>query len=172
MARVFDITAGSDSVRLDTRGQGDAAFTVSNVSGRRVRGRAKAVPKDPSTAGWLSISGNAERDFAASGTQLFTTKVVVPADARPGSHTFRLDIVSVDNPDEETAQGPSVGFTVAEAVPPPPKSYRAWFALAVILLLVVGGLAIWLVRPRPKPVAPPTAAAPPTAPGRSCQLRW
>ena len=170
MARAFDITAGSDSVRLDTKGQGDAAFTVSNVSGRRIRGRAKAVPKDPSTARWLSLSGDAERDFPAAAPNCSPPRSCVPADARPGSHTFRLDVVSVDNPDEETAQGPSVGFTVAEAVPPPPKSYRAWFALAVILLLVLGGLAIWLVRPRPKP-SPPDGPRTPDGSGRSCQLR-
>lgn len=167
MARVFDITAASDSLRLDTKGQGDVAFTVSNVSGRRIRGRAKVVPKDPATAGWLAMAGDAERDFPAGGTQTFTAKVAVPADARAGQYSFRLDVVSVDNPDEETAQGPSVGFSVAEAVAPPPKSSRAWFALAVILLLVVGGGALWMVRPRPRPTPAPLptpAASPAPAP--------
>jgi hypothetical protein len=159
MARVFDITAGSDAVRLDTKGQGDAAFTISNVSGRRVRGRAKVVPKDPSTAGWLSLAGDAERDFPAGGTHLFTAKVAVPPEGRPGTYPFRLDVISVDNPDEETTQGPTVAFTVAEAPPPAPKSHTTSLILAVILVLVVGGAAIWLVRPRPGPPPPPVVAA-------------
>jgi hypothetical protein len=158
MARVFDITAGSDAVRLDTRGQGDAAFTISNVSGRRIRGRATVVPKDPSTARWLSIDGDAERDFPAGSTHLFTAKVAVPPDGRPGTYPFRLDVVSVDNPDEETAQGPTVAFTVAEAPPPPPKSYRTWLILAVILVLIAGGVAIWLVLPRDAPPPPSRVA--------------
>ena len=151
MARVFDITAASDVVRLDTKGQGDAAFTVSNVSGRRMRGRAKAVPQDPATAGWLKIAGDVERDFPSGGTQLITASVSVPADARPGTYSFRLDVVSVDNPDEETAQGPSVSVTVAEASPPPPKSHLMWFLLAVVVLLLVAGVAIWFVLRKPEP---------------------
>ena len=71
------------------------------------------VPADPSIAGWLSIAGDAERDFPSGGTQMFTVNVGVPADARPGTYSFRLDVVSVDNPDEETAQGPSVSVQVA-----------------------------------------------------------
>jgi hypothetical protein len=59
--------------------------------------------------------------------------------------------VSVDNPDEETAQGPSVSFTVAEAPPPPPKSYRMWFIVALALVLILAGVAIWLVLRRPEP---------------------
>ena len=151
MARVLDITAATDAVRLDTKGQGDAAFTVSNVSGRRTRGRAKAVPKDPATAGWLKIAGDVERDFPSSGSQLFTVSVAVPSDARPGTYSFRLDVVSVDNPDEETAQGPSVSLTVAEAAPPPPKSHLMWFILALVVLLIAAVGAIWFVLRKPAP---------------------
>jgi hypothetical protein len=160
MARVFDITAVSDAVRLDTKGQGDAAFTVSNVSGRRLRGRATVIPKDAATAKWFVLAGEAERDFPPGATHQFPVKVTVPPDAPAGKYTFRVDVVSVDNPDEETAQGPAVGVTVAEAPAPPPKSYRLWFALAIVLLLIVGGVAIWLVRPRPAPpAAPPSSFA-------------
>src|SRR5215208_4964221 len=60
MARVFDVTVAADAVRLDAQGRGDAAFTVANVSGRRIRGRGKVVAKDPATAGWISIAGTAE----------------------------------------------------------------------------------------------------------------
>ncbi len=164
MARVFDITAATDAVRLDTKGHGDAAFTVSNVTGRRIRGRAKAVPKDPATAGWLKIAGDVERDFPSGGTQVFTASVAIPPEARSGTYSFRLDVVSVDNPDEETAQGPSVGFTVADVVPPPPKSYLAWFALAVIVLLVVGGGALWMVRPRHSAATPAPTPSPTPSP--------
>ncbi|MEO8075541.1 MAG: hypothetical protein ABI818_04375 [Acidobacteriota bacterium] len=158
MARAFDITAAADAVRLDTKGDGNAAFTVSNVSGRRIRGRAKLVPADPAITGWLSLAGDVERDFPAGSTQVYTANIRVPADARPAAYTCRLDVVSVDNPDEETAQGPSVGFTVAPAVAPPPKSFALWLIPVVVLLLILGGLGFWLVRPRPKtPVVPATA---------------
>jgi hypothetical protein len=44
MAQIFTITAASASMRLDAKGHGEIPFTVSNVSGRALRGRAKVVP--------------------------------------------------------------------------------------------------------------------------------
>ncbi|MEO8075540.1 MAG: hypothetical protein ABI818_04370 [Acidobacteriota bacterium] len=151
MARAFEIAAASDTVRLDSRGRGDAAFTVTNVSGRTLRGRVKAVSTDPSSAGWISLSGDAERDFPAGGAQVFTANIAVPDAARPGPYAFRLDVVSVDNPDEETAQGPPVKLTVAPPAPPPPKSFVMWIVLATLLVLVLAAAAIWLVRRKPAP---------------------
>jgi len=42
MPNVFNVTAASSTVSLDARGHGEIAFTVSNASGGRLRGRAKA----------------------------------------------------------------------------------------------------------------------------------
>jgi hypothetical protein len=83
MARVFDITAASDTVRLDGKGQGEIPFTASNVSGRPLRGRAFLVPQDAASKPWLSVSGEAERDFPAGGTQQFTAKANLRVVERP-----------------------------------------------------------------------------------------
>lgn len=145
MARIFDVTAASDSVRLDARGQGEMPFTATNVSGRHLRGRAVLIAEDAASKSWLSLSGDAERDFPIGGVQQFGVKVAVPAGTKPGSYKFRLDVVSVENPDEDYAQGPTVAASVT--LPPvPPRPFPWWIpVVAVVVLLVVGGVVAYVL---------------------------
>ena len=62
VAQVFAITAVSTNVKPDAQGKGEASFTVSNVSGRTVRGRATAKAADPARQSWLSVVGETERE--------------------------------------------------------------------------------------------------------------
>jgi hypothetical protein len=147
MARPFNVTAAADSVRLDAQGRGATTYTVSNISGRARRGRARLVPGDPAQGSWLSVEGEAERDFTADGTQQYVVKIAVPPGTPAGKFTFGLDVVSVENPDEEFTQGPKVAFEVA---PPAKKKPFPWWIIAVIAaLLVVGGLVAWLLHRKP-----------------------
>src|SRR5689334_10789021 len=106
----FTITTGSNTVVLNADRRGEAAFTVTNISGRPLRGRGVPQPLGATGAGWLSIAGQAERDFDIGTTQQYSVQVAVPPDAAPGSYTFRLDAVGVTNPDEIFTQGPVVTF--------------------------------------------------------------
>ena len=143
MASVFNITSGSSTVRLDAQQRGEVAFTVSNTSGRYLRGRAKLVPQDPSQKDWLKVSGEPERDFPVSGAQRFSVAVAVPPGGKEGKYTFRLDAVSVQNPDEDYTEGPTVAFTVAKRQAP--RRFPWWIAAAVIVVLLAGGLTVWLL---------------------------
>jgi hypothetical protein len=145
MPNPFSITAATDAIRLDSQGRGTTTFTVSNVSGRARRGRARLIPTDPGQASWLSLDGEAERDFTADGTQQYTVRAAVPPGTPPGRHTFGLDVVSVENPDEEWSQGPKVAFEVP-ATPPPKKPFPWWILIVVLALLLVGGLVAWLLK--------------------------
>jgi len=148
MARVFDITAASDTVRLDGKGQGEIAFTASNVSGRALRGRAILVPQDPASKAWLSLSGDAERDFPPGGTQQFAVKVAAPAGSKTGKYNFRVDVVNVQNPDEDYTQGPTVVIPVTLA-PPPPPPFKWWIlVVAAVVLAVIAGVVYWLLSPK------------------------
>lgn len=163
MARVFDVTSASDTVRLDGNGQGEMAFTASNVSGRPVRGRAKLVPQDAAAKAWLSVVGESERDFPASGTQQFTVKVAVPAGSKPGKYNFRLDVVSVQNPDEDYTQGPNVAISVT-LPPPAPKPFPWWIlVVAAVLLLAIGGVVWYFMRPGAVEVPKIVASSPDAA---------
>src|SRR5438093_2152984 len=111
-ASPFAITTGSNTLLLNAERKAEAAFTVSNISGRPLRGRGVPQPLGQTSANWLSIAGQAERDFGIGVTQQYTVQVAVPPDAAPGDYTFRLDAVGVDNPDESFTQGPVVSFHV------------------------------------------------------------
>jgi hypothetical protein len=144
MANPFNITAAANSLRLDSKLQAQTSFTVYNNSGRIMRGRARIAPQDPATEKWLTLAGEAEKDFPIAGTQQYNVQIAVPAGSPPGSYPFRLDVVGTENPDEEFSQGPTVTFEVP-AAPPAKKPFPIWIPIvAVVALLVVGGVIAFL----------------------------
>lgn len=144
MPNPFSITTATDTVRLDAQGRGSTTYTVSNISRQLRRGRARLVPSAPGQASWLSVDGEAERNFTADGTHQYTVRVAVPPGVPPGRSTFGLDVISVENPDEEWSQGPRVGFEVAPSQPAK-KPFPWWIVAVVLAVLLVGGLVLWLV---------------------------
>jgi beta-lactam-binding protein with PASTA domain len=156
MATVFAITTPTDVLKLDADGHAEASFTVTNNTARPLRGLAKTRPLGDTKREWLKISGEPERDLAPGGTQQYNVTLSVPADASPGKYSFRLDVVSASNPDEDYTEGPTVTAEVLPAPPKPPS--KAWVipvALAAVLLIV--GLTVWYVS-RPKKVTVPAVA--------------
>lgn len=147
MANLFTVTAASNSVALSEKREGSAAFTVYNASGQPLRGRARLVPLPPTSEQWLSVEGAPERDFPIAGTEPYTVRIKVPLDVAPGSYTFRLDMIWEERPEEGLTEGQVVTFQVPPA-PPPKKPFPWWILLVVLGLLVVGGVAAFLLRPR------------------------
>lgn len=143
MARVFTVTAALNSLVLDRHGRGEIAFTVSNASAKRVRGRAMLVPQAPSQKDWLTLSGASERDFPVGGVQQFTAQVAVPATGQEGNYTFRLDAFSVHNPDEDYTQGPTIAFSVVRKQEA--KRFPWWIVAVSGALLVIGVAAIYIL---------------------------
>ncbi|NTX11836.1 hypothetical protein FJV41_35315 [Myxococcus llanfairpwllgwyngyllgogerychwyrndrobwllllantysiliogogogochensis] len=138
MPRAFDITAVTDTVRLNATGQGEVAYTVSNALRAPVRARASIVPGPGAKAEWATISGGDERDFAPDGTQQLSVQLRVPPGTPPGRFTFHLLVVDVTNPDERYAEGPATAFEVV-AAPPPKKPFPwMWVALAAGVILIIG----------------------------------
>ncbi len=151
MANPFAITAASNTILLDSQRQGQTTFTVTNLLGRPLRGRARLVTQQPDAAPWLSIIGEAERDLPIAGTQQYGVQVTVPASGPAGSYSFRLDMIGVENPDELFTEGPTVSFSVPE--PEVKKPWPSWLPYAVIggvvvLILVV---IVVIVATRPPP---------------------
>jgi hypothetical protein len=148
MTNPFTITAATNSLRLDGKRQAETTFTVYNSSGRNTRGRASLAPQNPASASWITLVGEAERDFPIAGTQQYTVKIAPPPDAPAGNYPFRLDVLAVDNPDEDLAQGPSVTFEVP-APEPVGKKFPWWILIvALVVLVVVGGvIAFFIFRP-------------------------
>ncbi|NMO15613.1 LamG domain-containing protein [Pyxidicoccus fallax] len=145
MARAFDITTTSPSLRLDGNRKGEVAFTVTNSLGRPVRGRAVVVPEGATPPEWLSLAGDAERDFPPNGTHVFLVQVAIPPSRGAGEHAFHLLVADQANPDEHFADGPSVAFKVPAPVAPPMKRFPWWIPVsagAVLLIALVTGLLL------------------------------
>jgi len=143
MARVFTITTPSSTIPLDAKGRGEMAFTVANASGRTLRGRVSVVPQGAAQSAGLTLSGEPERDFPVGGVQQFTVQVTVPPATKEGSYTFRLDACSVQNPDEDYTQGPTVSFAVAKHEER--GHFPWWIVIAAAAVLVVGGVLWWIL---------------------------
>ena len=76
--------------------------------------------------------------------------IAVPPGTPVGKYSFRLNIISVENPDEEFTEGPSVSFEVKELAPAAvaPRKFP-WWIVAVAGVLVLGaGLITWLLIPQ------------------------
>ncbi len=147
MDNSFLITTPSNSVLLNSTLQGHAVFTVTNISGRINRGRVRAVAKNTVASGWITLEGENERDFAIAGTQQFSVAIAVPPTAPPGSYMFDLEVVGVENPDEDLAQGPTVTFEVPIQ---PKRKFPWWIVIAAgVVLLVIIGILIAVLSPKP-----------------------
>jgi hypothetical protein len=167
MARLFDITTTDDRLKVDAKGQGQVAFTVTNTTPRRVRGRMKPKALEGGQSAWLTVSGAAERDFAPNATEQVSVQVSVPPGTAPGSFKLRLDGVAVDNPEEDFTEGPAIAVEIAGAPPPPkPSLWWVWVLVAVILVVVAVVAYLLLRKPKapdvPPPRPPASAPVPPT----------
>jgi len=139
MSSPFAITAATNTVFLESNRQGQTSFTVSNTTVRAVRGRAHLVVEQATAASWLTLLGEAERNFASTGSHQFVVQITLPPGAPAGDYTFRLDMVDLANPDDDFSEGPAVKFIVAPSAPV--KKPFPWWIVAVVvgLLILVGG---------------------------------
>ena len=144
----FGITTLTSTIPLQASRQGQAVFTVSNLTGRPVRGRAILVPGNPMAAPWLQVAGAEERDLAAGATEQYHVQVSVPPDAAGGDYLFRLDMVGVENPDELYSQGPSIAFQAPLPAPRPQRLLWPWIAggAAALVAAVVLAIVLWPVK--------------------------
>jgi serine/threonine-protein kinase len=143
----FHITPASNAVPLNAERRGKATFTVSNASGGPMLARAQLVATDPNSGAWFELAENPEYDFEADDTTQYTVRIAVPASAPAGRHTFRLDMVGVENPDEEYTEGPPVSVVVPE--PAKEKKPFPWWILAVAGgVIALGVVLLLLLRPR------------------------
>ena len=170
MAKSFAITTtATQLLRADAKGHAQAIFTVTNTTARPVRGLAKPKPLGDTKREWLSLEGEAERDFAAGATHQFTVNFDSPIPeasavtvigstappaigapvttaAPPRKYSFRLDVESAQNPDEDFVEGPVVTVEVAAKTVVPAKKFPVWIVFVVLgVLLLVGGVVLFFV---------------------------
>jgi len=127
-------------------GEGAVSFAVTNTSGRALRGEASVIASAPAAA-WLSVDGEAQRDFPIGGTQQYLVKIAVPANAPAGQYTFHLMERGIKDPDEDYAQSADIAFVVQAPPPVAEKPAFPWWiiAAAVAVVLVIGGIVAFLL---------------------------
>jgi WD40 repeat protein len=148
--RIFAITAARETVTLDNEGRAEVSFTASNTGPKSIAGRAKLVPLGSAKAAWLSLDGEQERNFAKGEAHQLSVHIAVPPGTPVGKYSFRLNIISVENPDDEFTEGPSVSFEVKEltVAQAPPRKFP-WWIVAVAAVVVLGaGIITWLLIPQ------------------------
>lgn len=136
----FEVNPASSTVMLDPFRRGRAAFTATSRANRTLRARVRPVALQSSRPEWFSVQGPPERDIVAGLTLQVVVEVAVPADVAFGHYLFRLDVVGVDNPDEDTASSSAVAFDIGSKVPPPRSVRPAYWE--TVSGAAVGAIAI------------------------------
>lgn len=108
MARNFTITTPAETVRPGANGRADMVFTVTNTRTTPDRALVRLCPAGTTRGGWLSVTGESEREFAPGAVRQFTVAAVVPRGTPPGRNPFRLDVLSAQRGGEEREEGPTV----------------------------------------------------------------
>jgi PASTA domain len=145
MNRIFAITAASERVTVGGDGRGEITFTVTNSSARPLRGQLRVRPLGSTKGEWMSVVGETERVFSPNATQQVVVKVATPPGTPAGKYQFRLDAVSVINPDDDFTEGPTVDLEV-KATEAPKKAFPWWIVAAAagaVILIVTLTWVLW-----------------------------
>src|SRR5215510_13016403 len=146
MNRIFAITTASDRVPTGGDGRGEITFTVTNSSARSLRGQLRVRPLGSTNVEWLNIAGETERNFSPNATQQVVVKVSVPPGTPAGKYQFRLDTVSLINPDDDFTEGPTIDLEV-KATEVPKKAFPWWIIAAAAGAVVLIVTLTWLLWP-------------------------
>ena len=147
MNRIFAITAASERVTAGGDGRGEITFTVTNSSARPLRGQLRVRPLGSTKGEWLSVAGEAERVFSPNATQQVVVKVATPPGTPAGKYQFRLDAISVINPDDDFTEGPTIDLEV-KATEAPKKAFPWWIIAAAGGAVILIVTLTWLLWPK------------------------
>lgn len=162
MSRDFVITSVSEQIEIKRKSTSSVSFTVTNSTGNRLAVKARVSVIGDEDLAWIKIEGSEEREFAENDTQQYSVAATVPSDASAGSYKFRLDVFSVENPDEIYSEGPVVEVVISDAKEPEKikKPFPWWIAAVIAVIFCTGAAIIWYAsqepepkpKPKPKPV--------------------
>nr|WP_320015359.1 hypothetical protein [uncultured Desulfobacter sp.] len=161
MARDFAITTVKSQIELKKGKKSSVSYTVTNSTGNQLTARARISPLEGADESWFTIEGESERDFAENDTQQYSVSVNIPAETQSGSYKFKLDVFSVENPDEIFSEGPVIEILISEAPVDNDnndKPFPLWIIAVIAAVILIGGGIIWYVAsnkpgpgPEPKP---------------------
>jgi Tol biopolymer transport system component len=148
MPSAFSITTATSNIPIGKQRNATVTFTVTNMSGRPLTGRAALVmdPPNEAQAAWLQFNPpqKSGRNFPVNGVENYVVEVAVPVDAMEGAYVFHLDMLDTEDPDETYSEGPRVKLLVGESEKKK-KPFPWWIILVALGLLTVmiGAVIFW-----------------------------
>jgi hypothetical protein len=135
----FQASPTTAEVALDAARRGRAEYTIRNLTGKRLRARMWVTPIASAVADWFTIDGPLEVLFEVGAEHSVYVDVAADPTAGAGPYSFRLDVASVSDPDDEWAHGDPAVFVLPEPPAQPAKPSR-WRRI----LLGAGGVAAFV----------------------------
>lgn len=157
MARDFAITTVKSQIELKKGKKSSVSYTVTNSTGNQLTARARISPLEGADESWFTIEGESERGFSENDTQQYSVSVNIPAEIKSGAYKFKLDVFSVENPDEIFSEGPVIEILISEAPVDDnnnDKPFPWWIIAVIVAVILIGGGIIWYVvsnKPKPEP---------------------
>jgi hypothetical protein len=155
MANYYSFSSPKEPTMPVQDGKGVFTFNVTNISERGLATRYEISSSPPPPDGqeqpawtkWLKVD-RPQRMVPASGLEQVAVRLEAPAGAE-GKYSFFLRSISTQRPDEDFTDGPVIGFSVTKPVTPPPPTPWKWIILAAAVLVVILGVVLYFVL-RPK----------------------
>ncbi len=162
MATAWVVTAAAERVAMSPTGTGEVTFTLTNPGPVQDRAVFEVVPGDGADRTWFTVE-EPQRLVPPGGSVSYLVKAAVPIGTTGGAYWVQGRAYSADAaPEESSALSGRVTFEVAASKAPAPKPW--WILAVVAMVMVVAGVAAWLVL-RPQEPDPPTLVAVPAVVG-------
>jgi hypothetical protein len=151
MAKIVEITQQT-SINCKAGGEATAEFSVTNVTDGKITVGLRVIPDDDTVADWFTPVGGPEWQFEQGENKPVEVTIKVPEGAEKGSKNFCIEVFSAKARQGgiDFTTGEKMALQITEAPPvPPPSIPWLWIALAVVVLLVIGGGATWYLMSGP-----------------------
>ncbi|MEU7570951.1 hypothetical protein [Micromonospora sp. NPDC049240] len=157
MTTEWTVVAAAEQFTLDARNAGELTFTVSNPGPAPDTVVFDVAPGEGSQRAWFTVT-EPQRVVPGQGSVSVLVRLAVPAGTPPRRYDMTGFAYSANTAPEESSRSSGRVTYDVRAVAPPKRTPWPWLAAAAVLLLVVTGVAVWLVT-RPEQPSPPRPAA-------------
>ncbi|WP_405089728.1 hypothetical protein OG767_18675 [Micromonospora sp. NBC_01392] len=158
MTTEWTVVAAAEQFTLDARNAGELTFTVSNPGPAPDTVVFDVAPGEGSQRAWFTVT-EPQRVVPGQGSVSVLVRLAVPAGTPPRRYDMTGFAYSANTAPEESSRSSGRVTYDVRAVAPPKRTPWPWLAAAAVLLLVVTGVAVWLVTRGPD--TPPTPQARP-----------
>lgn len=147
MTTEWAVSAAAEQITLDARNSGELMFTVANPGDAPDTVVFDIVPGDGSARSWFTIA-EPQRMVPAHGSVSFLVKVAVPTGTAPRRYDLTgLAYSSSTAPEESSRSSGRITYEVKATEKPPNR--LPWIIAAAVLVLVVAGVATYLLTRSP-----------------------